>query len=771
MSERRPRILDELGTELVRAARADEAAARWWQRRRRPQLGRAVALAVGAALLIAAGTVAASLVIGRGDPIAPAPPEQVPEELRPQPGSARLNGLAVPDPDGGPVWDVRTSRSATGAICSTVGQVLDGDFGLVGLDRRFRPLPAGAADTCSAPQTSGATLAGARAFRGGGRLSAITVVNGVAAPNVRTVVVVGAGRVQPLRLGPDHAFLAIFRGTPEGLRPRVTLTDDTGRRTTLRFADTGEYLAPDPVGDAPWTATATVEDDRRCVSVRRQRGPDSPMPLPPDSGMFNVIPASVPPRCGDRDVAFVSVRRFVPEPPKVRVPIWWAMNPARVVVWGAAPRAGATVRLLAPGPARDVPVDRRTGAFAVILDGHVDPRTVRLTVDGVALLPRAGADAPPPWRSVESLVRRYGIASPFRPVPATARVVHRAADPVVAGATWAQRSWRATQDPRIDGLGRDRNDLRCFQIGRVAAGGALVLEQPDGTARTVTPEDGDVFCNGRRWLGRHAAGPLVRVEVDDAASAMPVPQRAVVAGLLGPGVRSAELLGAGAPRALTLGPDGTFLIVLDGRDALASLQVRQTRDDGTVRTSRGDGLDTPCRLQPGRHVVVADPDGGAPWVAGHARIGERRCTFTGRIVAGGLAYINPADGTVQRGPGSFTSAPPGTRTQARGSSRALSVRIDSPALHALVPAAASRPTPAAQVARRSLPGRTLVTGHAADDVVSVTIRTPRDIRTVKPVGGLYLAVYDGAFYTGEIVVTGHRRDGTVVTARAQAPLG
>jgi hypothetical protein len=75
---------------------------------------------------------------------------------------------------------------------------------------------------------------------------------------------------------------------------------------------------------------------------------------------------------------------------------------------------------------------------------------------------------------------------------------------------------------------------------------------------------------------------------------------------------------------------------------------------------------------------------------------------------------------------------------------------------------------APQVARRTLPGRTLVTGSAAPDIVSVTIRTPRDVRTVKPVDGLFMAVYDGAFYTGEVVAIGHRRDGSTVTRRQPA---
>jgi hypothetical protein len=70
----------------------------------------------------------------------------------------------------------------------------------------------------------------------------------------------------------------------------------------------------------------------------------------------------------------------------------------------------------------------------------------------------------------------------------------------------------------------------------------------------------------------------------------------------------------------------------------------------------------------------------------------------------------------------------------------------------------------AQVARRTSPGRTLLTGTARDDVISVTLRTPRDIRTIHPgPGGLILAVYDGAFYGGHIDATAHLRNGQTIT--------
>jgi hypothetical protein len=67
-----------------------------------------------------------------------------------------------------------------------------------------------------------------------------------------------------------------------------------------------------------------------------------------------------------------------------------------------------------------------------------------------------------------------------------------------------------------------------------------------------------------------------------------------------------------------------------------------------------------------------------------------------------------------------------------------------------------------RVARRTLPGQTMVWGRARDDVTAVTIATPRDVRTLSPSprAHAFLAVYDGDFPTGEIVVTAHLRDGS-----------
>jgi hypothetical protein len=75
------------------------------------------------------------------------------------------------------------------------------------------------------------------------------------------------------------------------------------------------------------------------------------------------------------------------------------------------------------------------------------------------------------------------------------------------------------------------------------------------------------------------------------------------------------------------------------------------------------------------------------------------------------------------------------------------------------------PTPRAPIERRTLPGRTIITGVAEADVVSVTLATPRDVRTLRPSGPehVFIVVYDGQFFRGRITASVLLRDGRTVT--------
>jgi hypothetical protein len=247
----------------------------------------------------------------------------------------------------------------------------------------------------------------------------------------------------------------------------------------------------------------------------------------------------------------------------------------------------------------------------------------------------------------------------------------------------------------------------------------------------------------------------------------------LVAGFLGRAVRSAQLLsGTGAPRTLAIGPGRTVLAVLDARAAGRRLRLRvgdaaghtATRD---ILTSSSGGT---C-LQPlARTARVADPDGGPPWVAGIGRVGppgrRQGCRFVGRLVDGRVAFLTDDDNRVFYGTGWSTGTATGTRI-----SRAINLQVASPGSMPFGGPPASTPALPAQVVRRTLPGRTVITGVVAPGVTSVTLRTPRDIRTLRPTRDrLVLAVFDGTFYGGEIVATSRFRDGrTVVDRRALRP--
>jgi hypothetical protein len=74
-----------------------------------------------------------------------------------------------------------------------------------------------------------------------------------------------------------------------------------------------------------------------------------------------------------------------------------------------------------------------------------------------------------------------------------------------------------------------------------------------------------------------------------------------------------------------------------------------------------------------------------------------------------------------------------------------------------------------QVERRTLEGQTIITARAEPDVVSVTLATPSDVRTLRPGGPqhAFIVVYDGQFFRGAITAAILLRDGRTVTQQVQ----
>lgn len=379
------RFFEELGAELDRVAR--EPSGREASRgvpRVRGRFGWVVIVVV---LLVLVGAAAAAvLLIRTGSPLSAPPSGALGPYAQPVPGSVRLAGLDAPDPAGGPRWDLRISRSRTGETCSAVGQVVHGQFGIVGLDGVFRRLGLGGIDACVGRGVAGPVLVGARVFVGLAQSQARTVVNGVAGAAVRSVTVFGPGGARRLRLGPDGSFITVYAGYVEAVRPRVVVVEHDGRSDTIDLAHSDTLRAADPAGGAPWDVTGGADfspgarADEECTQVQRQGTPPEPgvSSAPTSRPGLRLFGPQTPQVCGRLgiDPVFVAMQWFVPNDSRA----FWNNSPARTIVYGAvAPRVGSLTLATGAGSPESVGIDRTNGAFGVVLDGHQIPNAMVLT--------------------------------------------------------------------------------------------------------------------------------------------------------------------------------------------------------------------------------------------------------------------------------------------------------------------------------------------------------------------------------------------------------
>ena len=748
------RFFEELGVELERVARAD-AGGRMGSARRSVWLA-----AVVVALLLLAGVAAAAvLLIRQGQPLPGPPTGALGTDVRPVPGSVRLAGLDAPDPAGGPRWDIRLSRSVTGETCTAVGQIVNGQFGIVGLDGVFRRLGLGGVDACGVRGIAGPVLAGARVFVGRTEAQARTVVNGVAGKEARSVSVYGPGGVRRLRLGPDGTFLTVYAGYVEDVRPKIVVVDRDGRRYTVDLANSYTLQTADPQGGAPWNViggadlTVGAYADEECTQVQRASVPPEPgvsgQPVQPP---LLATPASSQ-VCGRLgvDPVFVAMQRFVAGDEQSGE-WYWFDNPPRTIVWGAAaPRVASLELKTAAGPSRAVPIDRSDGAFAVVLDRGQDPGSLELIAhlaDGQTVGFRGSANlwsaagtpvsAPPtPTRGSPNPFARGGRPPVARPIASTI-TEHLHAPDRAGGATWALRSWqesppRGRSEPGTNTHGR----LYCEQAGIVVNGR---LAQPIPGGKPVALAFADAACQEALKV------PLVfgQAYLADPDSYAPAVARVVISGFVPPGASHALLLGDGSPKPLALDRNGGFLAVLPGRLWDTPLRVSATLAGGkrVSRSHQPQGTAPPLATAP-------DPDGGPPW---GFRAGPNNFDMFGQVIDDRLVSLDDGSASSEFEPGP-TEFGGGTGKLPKPDPLLL---FPQPLLNGRGPTISP-----AEVQRRTLPGRTLIAGLAAADVASVTIATPRDVRTVVPVGPehAFIVAYDGYFYDSIITATAVLKDG------------
>ncbi|MDA0180857.1 hypothetical protein OJ997_11180 [Solirubrobacter phytolaccae] len=375
-------FFDDVERDLVRAAA---------KRVRSPRRRFAAFALTGTLALGVAGTAAGGTYLAlRASSIAPFAAADVTPEQRVAPGTSRVLEPRAADPERGLApWAVRVSRSGTGLVCTTVGQVRDREFGLVGLDGTFRALPEANADSCGE-----GVLLGTRVFAADRREDVRTVINGVAGEGVKRVMVsVRGGEPRVVPHSPEGAFVLALRSYPEDLAPVVTITYATGEPRRYAFAGGSGYTVVDPDGGPAWrisgTVYGTVEPGERsprlqpmCVTIQ----PARPEPTGHEpGGRVTPEPNVSPPVCGlaparagvKHDSLFFATRRFS----------------GRTAVWGAA--TGRKAVVVRSGAFSATTKPRLNGGFLVFLPEGTDAKAVTVTVDGKRFGPKHATVKPP----------------------------------------------------------------------------------------------------------------------------------------------------------------------------------------------------------------------------------------------------------------------------------------------------------------------------------------------------------------------------------------
>ena len=785
MSERRPAVLDVLGGEFRRLG--DPPTSRGGLTRRTLALTLVL-------VLVLAGAAAAAILITQGQPL-PAPnPVDLQASGVPVASTVRLAGLDAPDPNPAePPWDIRLSRTRAGETCTAVGQVLNGQFGIVGLDHVFRALPLGGVDACGVNAPDGPVLAGARVFVGTSSQTARTVVNGVAGSGARSVTVYGPGGARALQLGPQGSFITVYPGYVEEVRPRVVVTMRDGTSHTIGFAQSAAFEVADPDGGSPWEVSGEADlgpgayPDENCAQASQELGRSDPSrfeaPLTPEV-------------CGrlGRQPLFVLMRRFVPGSGE-HTGYPWGNSPARTLVYGAAAPRVLSLTLSGAGAPRRLAIDPHGGVFIAVLDGHVDPRSLTLTArlrDGRNLSYRRSSGllessfttlcngcSRPKLRSGplhEPPVPAYRSPLPARqaeppppdvPLTRTVRETLRAKDPA-GGPEWALRSWQGLPNPRADfGSSDHPTRMLCMQVG-VIDHKRLVEPRSDSAPLTLTVgQDNGVGagCNQPDDLARFGPSAEAVTYVNSPYAYAPRPLRTVISGLLALDATHPILLGAGAPRPLALDANHAFLAVLPGRYWDATLRISATIKGRKLTGSPLESFQGPALLTKPQ-ARAPDPDGGAPW--GFAA-GPDEASAVGRIVQGRLASIEAIAGTLRAGPEGWGSGGNGPRSRRKPDAVRFETQEGGP--ERSVPGQATSTLSRPEIERRTLPGHTIITGTAEADVASITLVTPRDVRTLRPSGPnhAFIVVYDGQFFRGSITATIALRDGHTVTESVHNP--
>jgi hypothetical protein len=339
------------------------------------------------------------------------------------------------------------------------------------------------------------------------------------------------------------------------------------------------------------------------------------------------------------------------------------------------------------------------------------------------------------------------------PVDATdVRLVLRQADPA-GGLPWGVRHF-GTKAP-------GGQAVECYELGRLQDDR---FGWVDGSGTFAVAPAGHFLlqsaCQPARQLRKLGASVMRFTTLALPRGGTPQPLETVSWGIAAPTVRA--LLPKGEPE-IVPGELGLFLQIAKGEGTRQPLTGELDYSDGhrvafnRMPEPRRDG-ETPV---PGTNYVAArapDPAGGEPWglIASRGTKGGLCMSMTGRLVGTRLGNVDRRLGLFYSGPfeqmhycGEARSKP----------TRAFPMRIDTGI------SGGGEEDPRGRIERRVENTRIIFSGRVHADVVSVTIRTPRDVRTLIPSSPAHaiLAVYDGRFPGGKVTATARMKDGREVT--------
>jgi hypothetical protein len=295
-------------------------------------------------------------------------PSQVPDTQTPLAGTAHVSPIRAADPGGSYPWAIRVATSKTGFTCTTVGQVHDGVFALVGLDHIFRRLPGELSDACGQ-----GVLTGVRIVAGASAAGVRSIVYGAAGAALTRATLITDKRRRDLRVGPGGTFVAALRGYPEAHATAVELRF-AGGRTQLHNFGSGADNRPDPGGVAFTSDVLELGTRQRCARVRTQR-------------IYGDKASVTPTAClGLRTTArawVADARRLTDGSHGVLGEFdgWAWRSPDRTIVWGTGRTAKtqAEVDVLGDGAPIKATLSP-AGAFFAVLPAKVPPASLTLEV-------------------------------------------------------------------------------------------------------------------------------------------------------------------------------------------------------------------------------------------------------------------------------------------------------------------------------------------------------------------------------------------------------